>query len=110
MFDWQQFLDDVAEVSRGDYASAFKMAGAVLYVRENGIEPLLAGEMVSPRTVYRWLETVRRAGWGSLISEVRVLQAVREHLQSLHEVDADAARTSITKLLDTAMTTEGAPF
>jgi len=105
MFDWQQFLDDVAEVSRGDYASAFKMLGAVLYIGEKGIEPLLAGGMVSPRTVYRWLETIRRAGWGSLVSEVRVLQAIREHLMSLQGVDTDAAQASVARLLE-ALTAE----
>ena len=103
MFDWQQFLDDVAEVSRGDYVSAFKMLGAVLYISEQGVEPLLAGRMVSPRTVYRWLETIRAAGWGSLVSEARVMQAIREHLTSLQSTDTKAARASIVRLLDAAL-------
>lgn len=111
MFEWQGFLDDVAKVSRGDYVSAFKLLGAVLYVKEKGIEPLLAGDMVSPRTVYRWLETIRAAGWGSLISEVRILQAVREHLASLQDVSGEAARESVSRLMEVAFgTTDDVPL
>jgi hypothetical protein len=108
MFDWEEFLNDVAGVSRGDYASGFKMLGVVLYVKEHGIEPLLSGGMVSQRTAYRWLDTIRRAGWGSLISEVRVLQAIREHLASLPDGEANRARESLTHLLDVALSLDGA--
>ena len=50
MFDWQQFLDDVAAVANGDHAASFKMLGFVLYVSEFGAEKLLSGALVSPRT------------------------------------------------------------
>lgn len=103
MFDWQRFLDDVSEVSRGDYSSAFKLLGVVLFMQQKGIEPLLSGKLISPRTAYRWLETIQDAGWGSLLSEVRVMQAIRQHLDGLQGVDAGAVRDSLAKLLDTAL-------
>lgn len=105
MEHWQEMLDAVAAVSKGNYATGFKLIGVVVFIEDEGIEPLLSGEMVSTRTAYRWLETIREAGWGSLISEARVLQAIEDHLASLPHEEASRARQSLTRLVDVALST-----
>ena len=46
MFSKQKFLDDVAQVSDGDYATAFKMLGFIQYVTEAGADRFLSGDLV----------------------------------------------------------------
>jgi len=82
MFDWQKFLDDVAAVADGDYSASFKMLGFVLYVSEFGAEKLLSGALVSPRTYYRWVDVVNSAGWGDLLADIRLEQALLECVTS----------------------------
>jgi hypothetical protein len=82
MFEWQRFLEDVARVADGDYAAAFKMLGFVLYVSEFGAERLLSGAMVSPRTYYRWVETIKAAGWEPLLLDARFEQALLEYVSA----------------------------
>jgi hypothetical protein len=104
---WQEMLEDVAAVSAGSYATGFKLLGVVVFIEDEGIEPLLSGEMVSTRTAYRWLETIREAGWGALISEARVIQAIQDHLASLPREEASRARQSLTRLVDVALSFQG---
>ena len=85
MFDWQQFLDDVAAVADGDHAASFKMLGFVLYVSEFGAEKLLSGAPVSPRTYYRWVDLVTSAGWGDLLADIRLEQALTEYVTTRNE-------------------------
>ena len=102
MFDKQKLLDDVARVSDGDYATAFKMLGFVQYVSEVGADAFLSGELVSPRTCYRWVETIRAAGWGSLLSDVRFDQALREYVAGLN-AEPEEIRGAILEKLDAAL-------
>lgn len=83
MFDRQRFLDDVARASDGDCATAFKMLGFVQYVSEVEADVFLSGELVSARTYYRWIETIRAAGWGALLADVRFGQALQEYVTGL---------------------------
>lgn len=99
MFDWQKFLDDVARVSDGDYASGFKMLGFVLYVAQFGAEKLLSGTLVSPRTYYRWLEIIKAAGWGSLLSQARFEQALQEYIAGFPGQPEDV-RSAMLQALD----------
>jgi hypothetical protein len=57
--------------------------GFVLYVAEHGVDDFLAGEMISPHTYYRWVSTVKKAGWEALLSNVRFGQALREYVATL---------------------------
>ena len=104
MFDKQKLLDDVARVSDGDYATAFKMLGFVQYVSEVGADAFLSGELVSPRTYYRWVETIRAAGWGSLLSDVRFDQALQEYVGGLN-AQPERIRVAILNKLDAALAT-----
>lgn len=83
MFDSKKFVRDVAVIA--DYAVGLKLLGFVLYIGEHGADALLAGELVSLRTYYRYCELVRSAGWGSLLYEVRAVQALREYKAGLFE-------------------------
>jgi hypothetical protein len=73
----RELVEDVARVADGDYPTGFKMLGFVLYVSEYGAEDLLSGYLVSPRTYYRWVDTVKAAGWDSVLADVRFKQALR---------------------------------
>ena len=79
MFDQDRFVRDVAGVADGDYATGFKLLGFVLYVSQYGVDDLVSGAMISPRTYYRWVDTVKAAGWESVLADVRFRQAVREY-------------------------------
>jgi len=102
MFDWALFLDDVARVADGDYATAFKMLGFVLYVSEFEADRLLSGAMISPRTFYRWVETLKQAGWGSPLSHVRFEQALQEYITGL-DVNAEEVRDLVLRKLDAVL-------
>jgi ABC-type transport system substrate-binding protein len=102
MFNCRRFLDDVARASEGDYASAFKMLGFVLYIADRGADSLLSGAMVSPRTYYRWVDTVNAAGWASLLADVRIRQAINEYTTCLlHNGSLD--RQQVKQKLDAAV-------
>lgn len=102
---YRQFLSDVAQVADGDYATGFKMLGFVLFVAENGDEDLLSGSMVSLRTYYRWLETIKAAGWQSLLAELRLSQAIREYVNGI-DAQPTEIRSSIIHRLDEVLTIE----
>lgn len=98
MSEWQQFLDDVAAVADGDYAASFKMLGFVLYVSEFGGEKLLSGDLVSPRTYYRWVDLVNSAGWGDLLADIRLEQALSEYVTTRNE-DAQVIKAAVLQKL-----------
>jgi hypothetical protein len=102
VLDKQEFLDNVAQVSDGDYATAFKMLGFIVYVSELGADGFLSGAMVSLRTYYRWVETIKAAGWGSLLSDMRLEQALQEYVSSLNTQPGEI-RTSVLQKLDAAL-------
>ena len=77
------FLEDIARVADGDFATGFKMLSFVTFVSDHGAEDLLSGSMVSPRTYYRWVETVKAAGWQDLLADVRLTQALREYVNNV---------------------------
>ena len=103
--EYRRFLDDLAETVRGDYATGFKILGFLLYVAEYGVDDFLAGEMISPRTYYRWVVAVKKAGWESLLSDVRFGQALREYIASL-EGQPDTVRQTVLSKLDEVMSEE----
>jgi hypothetical protein len=76
--DLRKFLGDVAHACGDDYAYAFKLLGLVVFVSEEGVEPLLAGGLISARTFYRWVECLGAAGWGNLLADIRMKQALRD--------------------------------
>jgi hypothetical protein len=94
----RKLVEDVARVADGDYPTGFKMLGFVLYVSEHGAEDLLSGAMVSPRTYYRWVDTVRAAGWDSVLADVRFKQALREYVTGLEGRSVEARNVVLGKL------------
>lgn len=101
MFDSKRFLLDVAAIS--DFVTALKVFGFVTYVGEHGADSLLAGELVSLRTYYRYCELVRSAGWGSLLYEVRAVQALREYKAGLYEGEGlkpDEVQSRLCRLVE----------
>ena len=105
MFDWRQFLDDVAAVADGDYAASFKMLGFVLYVSEFGAEKLLSGALVSPRTYYRWVDVVNSAGWGDLLADIRFEQALLEYVSTRNQ-EPQAIKAAVLHKLGSVLPAE----
>ena len=103
MFDWRKFLEDIAIVNGGNYATAFKLLGFVLYIGQFGADSLLAGDMVSLPTYYRYVEIIKAAGWGSLLAEVRAVQALKEYTEGLVKdqgLQSDQVAAKLSGLLE----------
>ena len=47
---------------------------------EEGNESLLSGEMISPRTYYRWVTKIDKAGLGNLLSDIKLKQAISDYI------------------------------
>lgn len=76
----RKILQEVAIRSNGDYPFAFKLLGFLIYIAQEGNESLLSGEMISPRTYYRWVEKINQAGYGDLLADVRIRQVVSDFI------------------------------
>jgi hypothetical protein len=94
----REFLDDIAAATDNDYTTAFKMLGFVLFVSQYGTDDLLTGSMISPRTYYRWLETVKAAGWQDLLADVRLTQALREYVNNVGSQPVELRNAVIHRL------------
>jgi len=75
-----RFVDDVAAVLNGDYASAIKLLGVVVLLAEVGPSPFLGGKYMSPRTYFRWLDQIEAAGWGDLVADSELRRVVNSYL------------------------------
>jgi hypothetical protein len=117
VFSWNKFLEDVAQASQGDFPTGFKLLGSVLYIAGCGPESLLSGNMISPRTYYRWVETLKAAGWVSLLAKARVRQALSEYANTLLEyrgAELPEVRQTLVAAIETviasASTTASPPY
>lgn len=102
MFDQRKFLEDVARTSGGNYATGFKLLGFVVYIGEFGADSLLTGDLVSLPTFYRYTESIRAAGWGMLLAEARVVQALKEYKCGLcqeQDVPVEQVTAKLSQLL-----------
>jgi len=65
----------------GDHCLAFKLLGFLIYLAEEGPDAFLAGDVLSPRTYHRWMESLRRSGLDGLVLDARLRQLVREYVR-----------------------------
>ena len=94
--DVNQFIQETAEALNGDYPQAFKLLGFVVYVAEAGGDQLLTGDLISRQTYFRWMEIVKRAGWGDLLADARLRQALQEYLwQRFEGLPIETARAKV---------------
>jgi len=99
-FEVKEFLHQVAEEAKGDYPTAFKLLGLVVYVAQEGSESLLTGKMISQRTYYRWMEIVQRAGGGDLLADARLRQVLQEYLwKRFAGLPIDQARERVLRVV-----------
>jgi len=62
----REIVDSVVASRVGDYSIAFKLLGFLVFLAEEGPDPFLAGNLLSPRpTIAGWNLCVD-AGWGGL--------------------------------------------
>ena len=92
----REIVDSVVASRVGDYSIAFKLLGFLVFLAEEGPGPFLAGNLLSPRTYHRWLESLRRCGLGGLALDARLRQLVREYAHSrFGGLPIDRARSKV---------------
>lgn len=98
----REFVRDVSIASGDDCVAGFKLLGMVVYVAEIGTEPLLSGKLVAVSTFHRWVETLRLAGWGDLLADVRLRQALRDYVnQRMGGLPIEQARREVIEAVET---------
>jgi len=80
MLNVVKFVQDVGAGEKGDYPLAFKLLGFAVFLAEEGCDPFLSGELVSPRTYHRWLQLVDQAGWGDLVADARLRKELQDYI------------------------------
>ena len=109
-FEVKEFIDQIVEEAQGDYPSAFKLLGFVVYIAQEGSESLLSGKMISQRTYYRWMEMVQRAGWGDLLADARLRQVLQEYLwKRFAGLPIDQARERVLRVVGNLISETEAP-
>lgn len=76
----REFVYQIASEMDGDYPLAFKLLGFVVFLTEEGIDELLSGDLISPRTYERWMNVIDRAGWGDLLADARLRKELQDYL------------------------------
>jgi hypothetical protein len=108
--DCGQFIKEVGMICGGDYPAAFKLLGFVVYVAQEGNDYLLTGNMISQRTYYRWIEIVKRAGWGDLLADARLRQTIKDYLWSRFAgLPIERARRQVLESVDLIISESEAP-
>ena len=106
----RDFIEQVANQVDNDYSQAFKLLGLVVFVAQEGNEPLLSGEMISPRTYYRWVEKIKQAGYGDLLAEARLRQVISDFInQRLGELSSSEVSAQINQVVQTSLELEKTP-
>jgi hypothetical protein len=91
-----RFVDEIAEITNDDYPSALKPLGFMIFISQEGHQTLIAQNHISERTYHRWMEIIRRAGWGDLLSDARLRQAVSETIwQRVSGLPIDKSRKKV---------------
>ena len=80
MFDVKQFVTDVGEAQKGDYSIAFKLLGLIVFITEEGSDPILSGRFISARTYHRWMDLINSVGWGNLVADARLRKELQEYM------------------------------
>jgi hypothetical protein len=78
----REIVKSVVASSEGDYTLAFKLLGFLVFLAEEGSDPFLSGEVLSPRTYHRWVEGLRKAELEGFALDARMRQLVSEYVQS----------------------------
>ena len=99
-----KFIQDAAQAAKGDYAQAFKLLGFVVYVGEEGGDELLTGDLISRQTYFRWLDAIKRAGWGDLLADARLRHVIHEYLwQRFEGLPNEDARAKVLHAVNDAL-------
>ena len=107
VLDVRRFIRDTAVARSDDHTAAFKLLGMVVFVAEVSVEPLLSGRLVSVSTFNRWVDTLRMAGWGDLLADVRLRQALRDYVnQRLGGLPMERAREAVVAAVSEMVTEE----
>ena len=108
--DLREFLEQVASEVNNDFTFAFKLLGFFVFISQEGSEALLTGDMISQRTYYRWMEIVRRAGWGDLLADARLRQVLQDYIwKRFAGLPIDQARERVLRVVEDFIADTEAP-
>ncbi len=100
----KEYVYKLAEQENGDFPQAFKLLGLIVFIAQEGAEPLLTGEMISPRTYYRWVEKIKQAGYGDLLAETQLKQAVRNFINlRLGDLPVQDAKEQVLAVVEASL-------
>lgn len=110
MVNTKRVIHDFSKACSEDYTQAFKLLGLVVFVAQEGNEPLLSGEMISPRTYYRWVEKIKQAGYGDLLAEARLRQVISDFInQRLSDLSSSEVSAQINQVVQSSLELENTP-
>lgn len=78
----REIVNSIVETGDAEYSQAFKLLGFTVFLAEEGPDAFLAGNLLSPRTYFRWIEILRAAGLEGLALDARLRQLLAECLRS----------------------------
>jgi len=94
------FVDEVGEIADGNYAMGFKLLGFIVFMTQEGADPLLSGKLISQRTYHRWMDLINRAGWGDLLADARLRQVLQEYIwKRFAGLPIDQARERVLRVV-----------
>lgn len=97
-----EIVSSIVKANRGDYAAAFKLLGFLVFLAEEGPDPFLAGEIMSPRTYHRWIDTLRQSGLDGLALDARMRQLINEYLwRRFGGLPINQARSEVLQIVET---------
>lgn len=107
----RKFIEQAADRLNGDYSHAFKLLGFIVFLAQEGNESLLSGSMISPRTYYRWMEQVNQAGFGDLVADAALRQALQEFIWQRHAgLPIEKARNQVLEAVNLIVSEQAPPL
>jgi hypothetical protein len=100
----RDIVKSVADTNKGDYSSAFKILGFLIFLAEEGPDAFLSGDILSPRTYHRWIESLRKADLEGFALDARMRQLVSEYIRGRFDgLPIPLAREKVLETLGSMM-------
>lgn len=106
----RKIIDGLATSANDDYVHAFKLLGFIILISTTGNDALLSVTMISPRTYHRWMDQIQKAGYGGLVADASLCQALQEFIrQRFAGLPLQQARSTILEIVNTTISDPAPP-